>query len=177
MNEAPLSPKSGTALDIHLRPEAVGDETFLFQVYASTREEELALTNWDGPTRAAFLNHQFTAMRRGYKSMFPDGEFMVVLNGGRPVGRIVVARDAKNIRLVDMALLPDSRGKKIGSLLLQRLQREAVEAKIPITLQVFQDNRALRFYQRLGFQITKQEGPYFHMLWQPSSGHSNSPNS
>ena len=49
-----------------LRPERPGDEAFLFAVYASTRAEELSLTNWTEDLRRAFLNQQFNAMRHGY---------------------------------------------------------------------------------------------------------------
>jgi len=154
-------------LNVSLRPEEPGDESFLFQVYASTRDEELALTNWDQATRTAFLNHQFAAMRLGYKSMFPTGEFLVILNDQAPVGRMVISRSAEMIRVVDVALLSAARGKGIGSLLMRRLQTEATTTGVPIRLQVFQNNRAQHLYQRLGFEITGQDGPYFHLQWTP----------
>ena len=55
-----------------LRREEINDEPFLFQVYAHTRVEELALTNWDPATRQAFLTMQFQAMRRGVGEVVAD---------------------------------------------------------------------------------------------------------
>jgi ribosomal protein S18 acetylase RimI-like enzyme len=154
-------------LNVSLRPEEPGDESFLFQVYASTREEELALTNWDQATRTAFLNHQFAAMRHGYKSMSPTGEFLIVLSDQTPVGRLVIYRTAEMIRVVDIALLPAARSKGIGSHVMRRLQTEATAAGVSVQLQVFQNNRAQHLYQRLGFKIAGQDGPYVHLQWTP----------
>jgi ribosomal protein S18 acetylase RimI-like enzyme len=153
--------------DVSLRPEQADDEPFLLQVYASTREEEMALTNWDATTRNAFLHHQFKAMRRGYQSMFPGAEFSVILKNQIPIGRMVIDRGTETIRVVDLAVLPAARGSGIGSHLMRCLQQEARASGKPICLQVFQNNRALRLYQRLGFQIAGQDGPYHQLQWLP----------
>jgi len=87
-------------LPVVLRPEHPDDEAFLYAVYASTREEELALTNWNDQMRRAFLDHQFNAMRQGYRSMFPDGEFLIIELGGQPAGRMVLHRSAAGVRVV-----------------------------------------------------------------------------
>ncbi|HUA68934.1 MAG TPA: hypothetical protein VMA13_10360, partial [Candidatus Saccharimonadales bacterium] len=102
--------------DIALRPEHAGDEDFLFAVYASTRQEELDLTSWDSSTRTAFLDMQFKAMRRGYRAMFPTADFSIVLRGPERIGRMVVLQLAREIRVVDLALLPEFRNQKAGTL-------------------------------------------------------------
>jgi len=152
---------------VSLRAEQPGDEPFLFEVYASTREDELALTDWDPATRSAFLQHQFKAMRMGYLSMFPRAEFLVVLNDRTPIGRMVISRSADMIRVVDVALLPAARGKGIGTLLMRRVQAEATAASVPIRLQVFQNNRARHLYHRIGFEIAGHDGPYYQLQWTP----------
>ena len=151
-----------------LRPEQPGDEAFLLKAFATTREEELALTNWDAATRAAFIASQFKAMRAGYASMFPDGEFSIILLDGKPVGRMVVHRTDGEIHVVDMILLPEFCSRGIGRRLMEELIAEAATGKF-ISLHVLKMNRAIRFYTRLGFVKTGEAGPYDKMEWRAPS--------
>ena len=56
---------------IGLRPATAADEPFLYRVYASTREDELRLVDWDDDQKAAFLTMQFSAQRSSYRQQFP----------------------------------------------------------------------------------------------------------
>lgn len=150
---------------VALRPEQLADEAFLYTVYASTRAEELALTNWDEATRHAFLNQQFNAMRHGYRSMFPAAEFLVIQVGGRPVGRIVLDVGANEIRVVDLALLPEDQNHGVGTLLMRQV---CAVAKMPVRLCVLKFNRARLWYQRLGFTHFGERGCYDELEWQPN---------
>ncbi len=130
---------------VTLRPEQPGDEPFLFEVYASTREAELALTNWEEPARRAFLDMQFTAMRRGYAGMYPAGEFLIIDLGGRAIGRMVLNRTVEEIRVVDLALLPADRNAGIGTFLMRQVCAEAAQAGKPVRLSVLKNSRAVRW--------------------------------
>src|SRR6202040_3804824 len=55
---------------ITLRPIRPEDRGFLFRVYASTREEELALTDWDEEQKRAFLEGQFAAQDTWYRERY-----------------------------------------------------------------------------------------------------------
>ncbi len=160
---------NGDLPPVTLRPEGPGDEGFLFEVYAGTREEELALTNWDAPMRRAFLNQQFSAMRQGYRSMFPAGEFSIVELDGKPAGRMVINRSATEIRVVDLALLPAQRNRGIGTWLMSQVCTGATEAGKPVRLCVLKHNRAFRWYVRLGFAKTGEQGVYDEMEWRPAA--------
>jgi ribosomal protein S18 acetylase RimI-like enzyme len=161
---APCNADNGSA-PVALRPEQPGDEPFLFEVFASTREEELALTNWDEQARRAFLDMQFAAMRRGYASMYPAGEFLIIGLGERAIGRMVLNRTAEEIRVVDLALLPAHRNAGIGTMLMRRVCAEAAQAGRPVRLCVLNNSRAVRWYQRLGFVKTEEAGFYDQMEW------------
>jgi len=152
---------------VSLRPERLEDEPFLFEVYASTRAEELALTGWDAPTRLAFVQMQFRAMRTGYAGQFPKAEFSVLVQAGRPVGRIVVDRSEEAICLVDLALLPEYRGLGIGTSLMRELIAEAGKVGKPIQLHVFKRTRPIQWYARLGFVKTGETGAYDRLEWRP----------
>jgi ribosomal protein S18 acetylase RimI-like enzyme len=167
----PGDPKSiGDPPPVSLRPEQPEDEGLLFDIYASTREEELVLTNWDEPMRRAFLTQQFNAMRQGYRSMFPTGQFMIIELDGRAVGRMVLHRGASGLHVVDLALLPAYRDRGIGTLLLRRVCAEAANAGKPVRLCVLKNNRAFHWYERLGFVKTGERGIYDELEWRSPSG-------
>ena len=164
------SKSSGHLPPVSLRPEQPADEGFLFEVYAGTREEELALTNWDEPMRRAFLNQQFNAMRQGYRSMFPTGEFSIIALDGQPAGRMVIDRRGKEIHVADLALLPAQRNRGIGTFLMRQVCADAAKTGKLVRLFVLKNNRALRWYDRLGFAKTGERGIYDELEWRPAAG-------
>ena len=155
---------------VTLRPVRPDDQDFLFRVYVSTRTEELEpLTDWSEEQKTAFLAMQFTSQRQSYLLQFPDAEHQVILRDGSAVGRIVVNRSPDAIHLVDLALLPEHRGARIGTTLIQKLQAEALEVNRPIRLNVLVFNRARRLYDRLGFGLVAESDVYAELEWQPSA--------
>lgn len=167
---APAGQKSGeNPPPVSLRQEQPGDEGFLFDVFASTRTDELARTNWDESLRRTFLNQQFNAMRQGYRSMFSSGDFLIIELEGRPVGRMVVSRSAAEIRVVDLALLPDQRNRGVGTFLMGQVCAEAADAGRPVRLCVLKNNHALQWYERLGFKKIGEQGFYDELEWRPTS--------
>src|SRR5687767_10939668 len=145
-------PESFT-LELALRPECSDDEPLLYNLYASTREEELALTDWNAATRESFLRMQFNAQRAGYRTMFPEGEFIMVLAGGTPIGRLVVNRTTEEIRVVDLVITPVQRNRGIGTALMTQLIDESQNLHKPVRLHVLRGSRAFAWYQRLGFRV------------------------
>ncbi|HWX21118.1 MAG TPA: GNAT family N-acetyltransferase [Candidatus Binatia bacterium] len=168
MNSSTTPGAEGTPGPVSLRPEQPGDEAFLHEVYASTREEELARTNWDPNTRGAFLDMQFAAMRRGYAGMYPAGEFLIIALGGRAVGRMVLNRTAGEIRVIDLALLPAHRSGGIGTFLMRQVCAEAAKAGKPVRLSVLKNSRAVRWYERLGFTKNAEAEVYDELEWRPA---------
>ena len=63
---------------LRLRPVRPEDAAFLLDVYSSTRAEELELTNWDAPTRATFVQMQFTAQHTHYTTHYPDAQYDII---------------------------------------------------------------------------------------------------
>ncbi|MFN2577813.1 MAG: N-acetyltransferase family protein [Pyrinomonadaceae bacterium] len=149
-----------------LRPVTPEDDVFLLSVYDSTRAEELAQVEWEEGQKEAFLKWQFDLQRREYDARFPDAEYNVILIDDQPAGRVWVGRDHKQIRLLDIALLPEFQNYGAGTVLVQQLIDEAKAVNKPLRHMVFVlNNNAHRFYERLGFVIIEDLGAYKHMEW------------
>ena len=145
------------------------DLPFLAELYASTRREEVAQTPWTDEQKEAFLRWQFENQHRHYLQYYPNCELLVIEKEREPVGRLYVDRWADQIRLVDIALLPEFRGSGLGTALLERLLDEGRETGLPVTIHVEYNNPALRLYRRLGFHHVDSNGIYYLMRWEPGA--------
>lgn len=158
-----MSPKA-----LAFRPIAPDDLDFLLRVYRSTREEELAMiVDWTGEMKDAFIRQQFEAQHAWYHEHYVGAEFRVILVDGVPAGRLYVHRRPKEIRLVDIAFLPEFRGGGLGTSIVRDLLAEAEAAGKPVTIHVEIYNPAMRLYERLGFRPVEERGPYRLMEWRP----------
>jgi ribosomal protein S18 acetylase RimI-like enzyme len=151
---------------VSLRPITPADEEFLARVYASSRAEELAITDWSEAQKADFCRRQFDAQSAYYAANYPEALFQIIERDCWPIGRLYVARREKEIRIVDITLLPEARGSGIGTKLLCELQEEARAAGKSLTIHVERFNRALALYQRLGFKQVEDKGVYLLMEWE-----------
>jgi GNAT superfamily N-acetyltransferase len=152
---------------ITLRPAHHDDEAFLYQLYASTRATELAAYGWDAAQQAAFLQLQFRGQRAHYAE-YPNADDQIIFDDAQPIGRLFVSRLEKEIRLVDVALLPEWRGQGIGAQLIRELLSEAARAGLPVRLHVEKFNPARQLYERLGFVLTSDARSHYLMEWQPT---------
>ena len=152
---------------LSLRDERPEDEPFLIALYASTREAELARVPWTEAQKAEFLRSQFALQRAHYRTHYHDADFCIIEAEERPIGRLYVQRGAKEIRLMDIALLPNWRGRGIGGACLRAVLREAQAANLPVTLHVEPGNPARRLYLRAGFRRVAELGFYQQLVWLP----------
>jgi GNAT superfamily N-acetyltransferase len=152
---------------VELRPVTDSDDQFLLSVYASTREQELAQAEWLEGQKEMFLRWQFDMQRREYEARFPDAVYNLILVDQQPAGRIWIGADDEQIRLLDIALLPEFQNRGVGTALLQRLIGHAANSGKALRHMVFVlNNNAERFYERLGFKRIEDLGAYKHMEWR-----------
>jgi ribosomal protein S18 acetylase RimI-like enzyme len=142
-----------------LRPVEPDDREFLYRVYASTRTEELAAVPWDDAQKDAFLRAQFDAQDAWWGENYGGASFDVIVVDGEPAGRLYLHRGDTEIRIVDIALLPEHRGKGIGTQLL----RDVIAERKRVTIHVERMNPALRLYERLGFEVAEDKGVYLFL--------------
>lgn len=153
---------------ISLRPIRADDEQFLYDVYASTRQEELAPVPWTDEQKAAFLRMQFAAQHKYYLEQYANADYRVILRDDRPIGRLYLDRQADEFRIVDIALLPEHRRSGIGGGLLREILAEADRAGARVSIHVERNNPALRLYERTGFRVVGDTGVYFLMVRLPT---------
>lgn len=151
------------------RPITPEDQPFLSRLYASTRWEEVAQTGWNLEEQDRFLRLQFAAQHKFYMEQFADADFHIVELHDEPIGRLYVDRREDEIRIIDIALLPEHRNKGIGSALLEDILAEARSATLPVRIHVERNNPALGLYQRLGFREIGDEGVYLLLECPPDS--------
>ena len=158
-----------------LRAASPDDERFLCRVYAATRSSELAMVAWTDTEKSAFVEMQFRAQDQYYREHYPNTSFDVIVSDGQAVGRLYVSRWSEEIRIVDIALLPDACNRGIGTTLrqqrplLRQLQAEAQASRKPLRIHVERFNPALRLYERLGFRQVEDKGVYLFLEWVSGS--------
>jgi ribosomal protein S18 acetylase RimI-like enzyme len=156
---------------IALRPCADADAAFLRHLYGTTREDEMRRVPWTDEEKRRFLDMQFTAQKTHYEEYYPDCEFLVIELDRQPVGRLYVDRGEEDIRITDIALLPEFRGRGIGRVLMEEILAEGWCTGKAVTIHVEHDNPARRLYGRLGFRHVHTNGVYHLMEWRaPRSG-------
>lgn len=156
-----------SAAAITLDPATSSDQEFFYRTFASTRASELALTGWSTEQQEVFLRMQFETQRRGYLTQTPDARYWVIRQEGTAVGRLIVDHAPKEIHLIDIGLLPEFRGRGIGSSVMAAIIEEATQEGKAVRLFVERFNPALHWYENLGFRVIASGQIYLEMLLRP----------
>jgi ribosomal protein S18 acetylase RimI-like enzyme len=151
------------------RPIANADRPFLVRVYASTRADELAATPLTDAQKAAFLEGQFHLQHMHYQKHYPDADWLVTMRAGEDIGRLYIEHWPSQHRIIDIAFLPEHRGKGYGEALLRDLMDEAAACGKDVSIHVEKFNPAMQLYRRLGFVTEEDKGVYDLMRWTPGS--------
>jgi GNAT superfamily N-acetyltransferase len=165
----PPFPHRAGQLGIGYRPRTPADLAFLFSVYASTREEELAQTGWPLEARLEFLRQQFEAQRDHYDKHYPNAEWLIIQADGEDVGRLYTEEWRDQIRIIDIALLPGARRHGFGRAILEDIFAAASAIGKKVSIHVEKHNPAMGLYQRLGFAAVEDKGVY-DLMERPADG-------
>ncbi|MGN6518460.1 MAG: GNAT family N-acetyltransferase [Dokdonella sp.] len=156
--DAPSSPHFA------LRELRADDDALLYRIYAGTRIEELGPLGWSEEQIESFLRMQHTAQHTDYWRNYDTSRFHVVTCEGQDVGRLYVERRPGSLDIIDIALLPEHRGRGIGSRLLQALAREADADALTMHIHVEHANPAQHLYLRHGFEFIGDAGPIYRLM-------------
>lgn len=158
------------AQGIALRPETEDDVPFLRRLYTSTRWDELApIIDWTEAQKIAFCESQFALQRHHYRTYYAETDWGVIEHDGVPIGRIYVDRQNTVLMVVDIALVPEWRGRGIGTALMQAVCEEAAAVGKAVSIAVEKYNPAQTLYRRLGFREASDEGLYWFMEWRAAA--------
>jgi ribosomal protein S18 acetylase RimI-like enzyme len=157
--------RRAAALGVTCRAAGDADIPLLAESYFSTRREEVAQTGWPLADQERFLAHQFEAQHRHYRAHYPGAEWLVVEKDGAPIGRLYLDDWASELRLIDIALLPEARGGGVGAALIEDLIEAAAARGKKLSIHVERNNPAMRLYRRLGFAKVDEHGIYDLMEW------------
>ena len=91
---------------------------------------------------------------------------MIEVDGER-AGRLYVHRGTGDIRIMDIAVAPEFRGRGLGTELLRSLIAEANESARKLSIHVEANNPARSLYERLGFRPAGEHGIYVLMERAP----------
>ena len=152
---------------IQLRSIQENDMKFIESVYRSTREAELALTNWSEQQKQAFTVMQSMAQLAEYKKNYPGAVYQIITYNKKDAGRFYTWETENDIRIIDITVLPAYRGKKIAAYLLNKMIERSNTVQKKLSLHVLPHNPVLQFYRRLGFEIIKTNGAHFYMERKP----------
>ncbi|WP_448208308.1 GNAT family N-acetyltransferase [Azospirillum sp. sgz302134] len=146
------------------RPE---DEDFLRNLFITARPW-LAMASTDQNFLRILYQQQIDATLAGLKASFPDFTDVVIERNGERVGRMIVALGEESWRLVEIAVVPELRGKGIGAKAFRALQEAVARAGVYLTGSVLMTEvRNLVLYQRLGCVFVAERPPVIEMEWRP----------
>lgn len=146
------------------------DDAFLFRLYASTRAEEMATVAWSDAEKDRFLRGQFEAQTQGYATTNLMAIHRIIQLDKVDIGRMIVDRQDDCLRLIDLSLLPEYRGRGLGTDLLRSLMNEAHGGKVPMRLFALKQGRALNLYLRHGFRPIGEVQHRYELEWMPDTG-------
>jgi ribosomal protein S18 acetylase RimI-like enzyme len=152
------------------RPITPEDEAFLCHLYCTTRGD-LAVLGLDGAQLASLMALQFRAQHQQYLGRLEHIELdhtklNLVLLDNQPIGQLYLNLSNKEIRILELAILPAYQNQGIGTILLQEIVVWARQMGQAVTLNVLRNNdAAFRLYQRLGFKVLQEDEVSYFMAW------------
>lgn len=159
-----MSESSQMKKSISLISVSDSDTELIEEIYFYTRNEEFAAIGWNDEQLKPFLKMQCDFQKKSYQMQYPNAEYSMILLEDKKVGRLIIDRAESEIRLVDIAILPEFRKLGIGSKLIENLIREAEKSNKIVGLQVEKNNqKAFALYQKLGFETVGDDGLYISM--------------
>jgi ribosomal protein S18 acetylase RimI-like enzyme len=150
-----------------LRLAQPDDLGFQRDLYATTREKEMNAAQFTPEMREQFIAMQFHAQTTHYTQYYPTAEWSIIECDGVRAGRLILYRCNEHIEIMDIALMPEFRGRGMGTDVLRDVFTEAQAKQLPVRLFAFTGERAIQLYHRLGFEDVRDDGIHTELVWRP----------
>lgn len=152
-----------------LRPEVEADAAFRLALFRQSRGPGWDQIPLPPDLLTRIMEQQFQAQTQGYRAAYPAARLEIVTVDTIAVGRLATDLGPQALHLIDIALVPEWRGRGLGGAILRRLIAETGAQALPLTLQVARDNLAAqRLYRRLGLEATTADATHMTMRWSPA---------
>ncbi|UUM32214.1 GNAT family N-acetyltransferase [Vibrio japonicus] len=130
------------------------DYEFLFELKKVAEYEPVkAVFGWDE-----------NVQKEIHRNEWNEAKPTIIEIEGAPVGSYLVQVHPEHLYFGRFFLLPACQGKGIGSQVLKTVIQLANEKSLSIQLCYLQGNRVGQLYKRFGFEVTKQDEQFVHML-------------
>jgi ribosomal protein S18 acetylase RimI-like enzyme len=159
---------------MNLRPPRPEDEPFLRQLRGQIDSDRLFMNYWQGEDaeeeKRKVLSLQFNALKAHQNRVkrIAETKENIIEMDGVPIGRFLIAGGREELRLSELSIVPEWRGKGIGKMLITTTMQECTRSGRVLRLCVEKSNlNALGLYQSLGFYTCDEYAAHFLMEWNP----------
>lgn len=140
------------------------DAAFLAALYLATRPDLDAL-----PVPRSVIEgiarHQQQLQVEAYAQRYPNAETWLLSDGKEALGRVVLDWASDSLRVVDLAVAPHARRRRVARTVLAALQ-DACRGQRTMTLRVRLENTAARaLYAACGFAVVRDDGATLELAW------------
>lgn len=145
------------------------DRDFFVRLYATTRDD---LRRMPLPKDAMedLIKMQQVVQETGLANTYPDAQQWTITLHGTAIGRLIVDFYKNDWRIIDIALMPDSRLQGYGRAVMQAVMNKAHETGGSVSLAVFEFNKIARhLYNNLQFQVVKEDPIHAQMIWRSAA--------
>ena len=101
-----------------------------------------------------------------FKAAWRDFPHYLVSRDDVVVGIVSYIERGNTIHINEVQILPRYQGQGIGTTFLRECIDDARHRKIPLTLQVLRENRAIELYRRLGFVPYGESDTHIKLEWR-----------
>ncbi|MBE7385568.1 MAG: GNAT family N-acetyltransferase [Leptolyngbya sp. SIO1E4] len=142
---------------IHYRQATEQDREALFELH------KLAL----GPYIDQIFGWNEAVQKQFFNDRFDANKLQWIVGNGLRVGVIAYQERDTGFYLESLEIYPAYQGKGYGSAAIQDIIQKAQRRSLPVELQVFKINPAIRLYRRLGFSVVNESDRHIQMRRMP----------
>jgi ribosomal protein S18 acetylase RimI-like enzyme len=150
---------------LSLRPARASDREFIESLYRSTRDD-LHLVDASRGFIETLNDQRHLAKTASYSDCFSDAIYFIVEEQGDRIGQVSIDFSHNEIRIIDLSLIPEARGKGYGVKIIKVLKQASNAVCVPIVLNVYKSNSAAKhLYETEGFKVTHSSQMIDSMAW------------
>jgi len=151
---------------IQMRPARAEDAPLLFDLFAAEKRVELVMTGVPSMQAELLVQMQYRGRAMTYAAQYPQAEQWILCDSeGIPAGHLLLDRQPKRWRIVDIAVVAAHRGRGVATWALRQVQEQCSQQGASLELSVTPQNPARRLYERLGFYQTQESASAVEMVW------------